>query len=262
MDRSRIRVAAVSCAIACGAMVAGPGVVGSAVASADGLFCNDIDIFGHDDKKSDHVGVVVGVGQPQFGGVSGAGPRRFAPRRAPNLPPVPTAPSTRSVVIPTKQQGGRQGTRAEHPESVPAAPVAPAPVIVPPVVPPPPVVVPLAPAPAPSPLAPAPSPLAPAPSPLAPAPSPAAPPSPVIQQPRTNHQPAPADSPSPQTIPEKFRVGYADYLRAADVTDLLAVALPGVAGILAFTAAGGVVGYRQARAAQVLPPAGIARFLQ
>ena len=237
MDRSRIRVAAVSCAIACGAMVAGPGVVGSAVASADGLFGIDIDIFGHDDKKSDHVGVVVGVGQPQFGGVSGAGPRGGGARRAPNLPPVPTAPSARSVVI-----------RAEHPASVPAAPVAPAPVIVPPVVRPPPVVVPLAPAPAPSPLAPAPSPLA--------------PPSPVIQQPRTNHQPALADSLSPQAIPESFRVGYADYLRAADVTDLLAVALPGVAGILAFTAAGGVVGYRQARAAQALPPAGIARFLQ
>ena len=244
MDRSRIRVAAVSCAIACGTMVAGPGVVGSAVASADGLFGIDIDIFGHDDKKSDHVGVVVGVGQPQFGGVSGAGPRGGGARRAPNLPPVPTAPSARSVVI-----------RAEHPASVPAAPVAPAPVIVPPVVRPPPVVVPLAPAPAPSPLAPAPSPLAPAPSPLAP-------PSPVIQQPRTNHQPALADSLSPQAIPESFRVGYADYLRAADVTDLLAVALPGVAGILAFTAAGGVVGYRQARAAQTLPPVGIARFLQ
>ena len=236
MDRSRIRVAAVSCAIACGAMVAGPAVVGSAVASADDLFGIDIDIFGQDDKKSDHADVVVGVGQPQFGGVSGAGPRRGGARRAPNLAPVPTAPSTRSIVI-----------RAEHPASVPAAPVAPAPVIVPPVVPPPPVVVPLAPAPAPSP--------------LAPAPSPAAPPSPVIQQPRT-HQPALADSLSPQAIPESFRVGYADYLRAADVTYLLAVALPGVAGILAFTAAGGVVGYRQARAAQALPPAGIARFLQ
>ena len=205
MDRSRIRVAAVSCAIACGAMVAGPAVVGSAVASADDLFGIDIDIFGQDDKKSDHADVVFGVGQTQFGGVSGAGPRRFGAGRAPNLPPVPTAPSARSVVI-----------RAEHPASVPAAPVAPAPVIVPPVVRPPPVVVPLAPAPAPSP--------------LAPVPSPAAPPSAVI--------------------------------RAADVTDLLAVALPGVAGILAFTAAGGVVGYRQARAAQVLPPAGIARFLQ
>lgn len=236
MDRSRIRVAAVSCAIACGAMVAGPAVVGSAVASADDLFGIDIDIFGQDDKKSDHADVVVGVGQPQFGGVSGAGPRRGGARRAPNLAPVPTAPSTRSIVI-----------RAEHPASVPAAPVAPAPVIVPPVVPPPPVVVPLAPAPAPSP--------------LAPAPSPAAPPSPVIQQPRT-HQPALADSLSPQAIPESFRVGYADYLRAADVTYLLAVALPGVAGMLAFTAAGGVVGYRQARAAQALPPAGIARFLQ
>ena len=235
MDRSRIRVAAVSCAIACGVMVAGPGAVGSAVASADGLF--GIDIFGQDDKKSEHADVVVGVGRPQFGGVGGAGARGVGALRAPNLPPVPTAPSTRSIVI-----------RAERPASVPAAPVAPAPVIVAPVVPPPRVVVPLAPAPAPSP--------------LAPAPSPAAPPSPVIQQPGTNHQPAPADSLSPQAIPESVRAGYADYLRAADVTVLLATALPGVAGILAFTAAGGVVGYRQARAAQALPPAGIARFLQ
>ena len=95
-------------------MVAGPGVVGSAVASADGLFGIDIDIFGQDDKKPDHADVVVGVGQPQFGGVSGAGPRRGGARRAPNLAPVPTAPSTRSIVI-----------RAEHPASVPAAPVAP-----------------------------------------------------------------------------------------------------------------------------------------
>ena len=102
-------------------MVAGPAVVGSAVASADDLFGIDIDIFGQDDKKSDHADVVVGVGQPQFGGVSGAGPRRGGARRAPNLAPVPTAPSTRSIVI-----------RAEHPASVPAAPVAPAPVIMPP----------------------------------------------------------------------------------------------------------------------------------
>ena len=89
MDRSRIRVAAVSCAIACGTMVAGPGVVGSAVASADGLFGIDIDIFGHDDKKSDHVSVVVGVGQPQFGGVSGAGPRAAAPAGRRTCRPCP-----------------------------------------------------------------------------------------------------------------------------------------------------------------------------
>jgi hypothetical protein len=62
-----------------------------------------------------------------------------------------------------------------------------------------------------------------------------------------------------------FRAGYADYLRAATVGELAAVAVPGTAGILVITALGGLVGFRQARAAQALPPANIAnvvRFLQ
>ena len=63
-------------------------------------------------------------------------------------------------------------------------------------------------------------------------------------------------------LPASFRAGYADYLRAADVGQLLVATLPGMAGILMFTAAGGLLGYRQARAAQVLPRASIARFLQ
>jgi hypothetical protein len=62
-----------------------------------------------------------------------------------------------------------------------------------------------------------------------------------------------------------FRAGYTDYLRTATVGDLAAVALPGTAGIFVITALGGLVGFRQARAAQALPPANIAnvaRFLQ
>ena len=81
MDRSRMRSAAISCVIACGAMVAGPGALGSAVASADGLFGVDVDvldIFGHH-NKSDHVGVVVGVGQPQLGGGVNGGVAGRAP---------------------------------------------------------------------------------------------------------------------------------------------------------------------------------------
>lgn len=253
-----MRSAAVSCAIACGAMVAGPGAIGVAVASADlfGIDVDILDIFDGDDRKRSHKGPSSSVSggvkksggdvDAQLGGVSSAGgggggaaPRISGPGRSPKLPPVPTAPSARTVVI-----------HAEPPAApAPAVPVAPAPVVVPPVVlPPVPVVVPPLPAPpgAPAPASPA---------------APAAPPAPGIQAPSTNPQPAPADSLGNRAIPESFRVGYADYLRMADVSDLMWAALPGTVGIMALTAAGGVVGYRQARAASVLPPARIARFL-
>jgi hypothetical protein len=68
-----------------------------------------------------------------------------------------------------------------------------------------------------------------------------------------------------QGVPTSFRVGYADYLRAATVGELAVVALPGTAGIVVITALGGLLGFRQARAMQALPPANIAnvvRFLQ
>ena len=278
MDRSRMRSAAISCVIACGAMVAGPATLGSAVASADGIFGIDIlDIFG-DDKKSKlhHVGVEVGVaGRAPNLAVVPTVPRTRSvviraehPASVPAAPAapalVPTVPRTRSVVIraeppasvpaapaapalvPTVPRTRSVVIDAERPASVPAAPAAPAPVFVPPVVPPP-VVVPLGPAPAPSA--------------SAPLPSPAAPPLPVIQQPRTNVQPAPADSLSPEA--ESFRPGYPDYLRGADVGVLLAVALPGLAGLLALTAGGVVLGYRQARTGQAaIVRTEIARFLR
>ena len=62
-----------------------------------------------------------------------------------------------------------------------------------------------------------------------------------------------------------FRAGYPDYLRTATVGELAAVALPGAAGIFVLAALGGLVGFRQARAALALPPANMAnvvRFLQ
>ena len=54
----------------------------------------------------------------------------------------------------------------------------------------------------------------------------------------------------PTKIPDSFRVGYAEYLRAASTADLFVAALPGVAGIAGFTLLGAYAGYRQARAVQ------------
>ena len=58
-------------------------------------------------------------------------------------------------------------------------------------------------------------------------------------------------------IPDSYRVGYAEYLRSADTGDLFVAALPGVAGIAGFTLVGAYAGYRQAKALQrvLLAPA-------
>lgn len=90
------------------------------------------------------------------------------------------------------------------------------------------------------------------------APSPAAPP-------RTVPEPPPARpvenflAGSPPPAPT--RVGYGETLRTAGTSQVLALALPGVVGILVLTAAGGVVGYRQARAGQAVRARGTARFM-
>lgn len=52
-----------------------------------------------------------------------------------------------------------------------------------------------------------------------------------------------------------FRPGYPDYLRAAGLSEVAAVAVPGFAGIITLTAAGGLVGYRQAAPPHRRPPA-------
>jgi len=93
---------------------------------------------------------------------------------------------------------------------------------------------------------------------LQPSAAPAAPPPPA----------APLAAPLPQSPeigarpPEGGRLGYPEYLRDADFARIAAVALSGLAGFVAITALGGFLGYRQAKAGYVLPPAGTVRFLQ
>ncbi|WP_454790146.1 hypothetical protein [Mycolicibacterium lutetiense] len=166
------------------------------------------------------------------GGAAGA-PTNGNLGRAPGLAPVPTAPSSRTIVIRS---------------APPKLPAAPAPVIAAPPVAPAPVVVP-------------PAPVISVPVPAAPPVGvpPAVPSAPTIPAPRS--EPPAAQPLSVPAVPESFRLGYADYLRMASTSDLLFTVLPGVGGMLLMTAAGGAVGFRQARAAQTLPSPQIARFL-
>ncbi len=58
-----------------------------------------------------------------------------------------------------------------------------------------------------------------------------------------------------------YRVGYGEYLRTAGMSQVAALALAGLAGILVLTGAGGLVGYRQAKAGHAVRTSGIARFM-
>ncbi len=266
MKLSWMRTAAISCLLTCGAMVAGPGIVGGAVASADllGIDLDIFDIFCHNDKKCDHdndrrgvpgvgsnvpevrINGIPGTEVPKRGlpGATGGGggvPRSGGTNRPSNLPPVPTAPGSREIVI-----------RNAPAAPAPAAPAPAAPVVVPPIVVPPVILSPMVPP-------------APVIGPVVTPPPPEVHPPSLTPSPRTDRQPAPVGEFGPKGIPATFRAGYADYLRAATVGEVAAVAVPGTAGLFVITTLGGLVGFRQARAAQALPPANIAnvvRFLQ
>lgn len=77
--------------------------------------------------------------------------------------------------------------------------------------------------------------------------------------------PAPGRQPQRPAVaadaPDLFRLGYPPELRHADLATMAALALPGLAAIVAMTALGGFVGYRQAKAGCALTPAGAGRFL-
>jgi hypothetical protein len=75
---------------------------------------------------------------------------------------------------------------------------------------------------------------------------------------------APVSVPSPVAGGEtsRYRAGYADYLRVADTTEIAAVAVPGTTGLVALTALGGVLGYRQAKSGRALRATGTGRFLE
>jgi hypothetical protein len=235
MDGSLMRTA-IGCAVAFGAFAVGPLSFGAAVADAgvlgiggggDGVDVLGVDVLGGGSKKSGSGGTVARASS------------------------VSTAPSARSVVIRTKPAATQpQSTTApaaftapaaqlpavalgsRHVEDVPEAPpqvaaTAPVPVSAPALVIPP----------------------------AAPAldlPVPQGLPVTTTKQPGPNGLIEPAEQFSPPTkIPESFRVGYAEYLRAATTTDLLAAALPGAAGIAGFTLIGAFAGYRQAKAVQM-----------
>jgi hypothetical protein len=81
--------------------------------------------------------------------------------------------------------------------------------------------------------------------------------------------PAPARTPpaerpaAPRTdavLPASYRAGYGEYLRTAGMPQVIAVAVPGATGIMLLTGAGGLIGYRQARAGLAIRANGSARF--
>jgi hypothetical protein len=61
-------------------------------------------------------------------------------------------------------------------------------------------------------------------------------------------------------LSSSYRLGYAEYLRTAGLSHIAALAVPGVGGILVFTGAGGLFGYRQAKAGHMVR-ASTARFI-
>src|SRR4051812_31783519 len=217
----------------CSAFVVGPSLVGTAVANADlagiGGGGGGVDVLGVDVLGGGGTTKSVNDGQARTSTVS-------------------TAPSTRSVVIRSKGPVASPAAEAAAASAiVPAAyaaptmmgsplvdtiPDAPAPSVTPP-----PAAVPLSSGLLPPPSAPAIGSPAPRAVPVIPSTSAPSPGSPL----------APGDSLRPPTkIPDTFRVGYSEYLRSANNMDILAAALPGVAGIAGFTLLGAFAGYRQA----------------
>jgi hypothetical protein len=61
--------------------------------------------------------------------------------------------------------------------------------------------------------------------------------------------------------PSSYRIGYPNYLRTAGISQVAALAVPGVTGILVLTGAGGLIGYRQAKAGLAIRTRGTARFV-
>ena len=88
------------------------------------------------------------------------------------------------------------------------------------------------------------------------------PPRAVAADPPAGRDPLPANAGSNAVVPaSSYRVGYSEYLRTAGISQVAALAVPGVAGILVLTGAGGLVGYRQAKAGLAVRTGRAARFV-
>jgi hypothetical protein len=84
----------------------------------------------------------------------------------------------------------------------------------------------------------------------------------VSAEPPAGREPLPANVGSNAAGPgSSYRVGYTDYLRNAGLSQVAALAVPGVTGMLVLTGAGGLVGYRQAKAGHAVHTSGTARFV-
>jgi hypothetical protein len=75
-------------------------------------------------------------------------------------------------------------------------------------------------------------------------------------------EPLPANVGSNVAVPAaSYRIGYTAYLRSAGLSQVAALAVPGLGGMLVLTGAGGLVGYRQAKAGRAVHTTGTARFV-
>lgn len=84
----------------------------------------------------------------------------------------------------------------------------------------------------------------------------------VRAEPPAGREPLPANAGSNVDVPAaSYRIGYTDYLRSAGLSQVAALAVPGLAGMLVLTGAGGLVGYRQAKAGHAVHTSGTARFV-
>jgi hypothetical protein len=95
-------------------------------------------------------------------------------------------------------------------------------------------------------------------------PSPALPLAPraVSAEPLAGREPLPANVGSNVAVPAtSYRIGYTEYLRNAGLSQVAALAVPGVTGMLVLTCVGGLLGYRQAKAGHAVHTSGIARFV-
>ena len=81
-------------------------------------------------------------------------------------------------------------------------------------------------------------------------------------EPPAGREPLPANVGSNVAVPAtSYRIGYTEYLRSAGLSQVAALAVPGLAGMLVLTGAGGLVGYRQAKAGHAIHTSGTARFV-
>ena len=92
--------------------------------------------------------------------------------------------------------------------------------------------------------------------------TPLGPPRAVTAESLAGRVPPPVNVGSNVAPASSYRIGYTEYLRTAGLPQVAALAMPGIAGILVLTGAGGLVGYRQAKAGNAVRAGGTARFIR